>query len=153
MYIPNFIRTHICVWNRQVFGLSIFPTLGLHLKFGLYRFSLGRFYCNTIFRWGFMVFKATFNNISLIWWLSNLLVEETGENHRHVASHLQTLSHNVVSSSGIEVTTSVVICTDCTCSCQTNHHTITTSTAPICHWSCLVVGSTHYVIVFHVPSG
>jgi hypothetical protein len=50
----------------------------------------------------FMVFKATFNNISVISWRSVLLVEETGEpgeNHRLVASHLQTLSHNVVSSS------------------------------------------------------
>jgi len=38
----------------------------------------------------FMVFNATFNNISVISWLSVLLVEETavtGENHRPVASH------------------------------------------------------------------
>jgi hypothetical protein len=26
-----------------------------------------------------MVFNATFNNISVIWWQSTLLVEETGE--------------------------------------------------------------------------
>jgi hypothetical protein len=45
-----------------------------------------------------MVFKATFNNISVISWRSVLLVEETRENHRPVASHWQTLSHNVVSS-------------------------------------------------------
>jgi hypothetical protein len=47
------------------------------------------------------VFNATFNNISVISWLSVVLVEETGvpgENHRPVASHLQTLSHPVVSS-------------------------------------------------------
>ena len=37
-----------------------------------------------------------FNNISVISWRSVLLVEETGENHRPVASHWQTLSHNVV---------------------------------------------------------
>jgi hypothetical protein len=39
---------------------------------------------------GFMVFNATFNNISVISWQSVLLVEETGEpgeNHRPVASH------------------------------------------------------------------
>ena len=50
-----------------------------------------------------MVFKATFNNISAISWQSVLLVEETevpGENHRPVAS--ETLSHNVVSLSGIQ---------------------------------------------------
>jgi hypothetical protein len=38
----------------------------------------------------FMVFNATFNNISVISWLSVLLVEETevpGENHQPVASH------------------------------------------------------------------
>ena len=38
----------------------------------------------------FMVFNATFNNISVILWWSVLLVEETRvhrENHRPVASH------------------------------------------------------------------
>ena len=38
----------------------------------------------------FMVYNATFNNISVISWLSVLLVEETGvagENHRPVASN------------------------------------------------------------------
>jgi hypothetical protein len=38
----------------------------------------------------FMVFNATFNNISDISWRSDLLAEETGrsgENHRPVASH------------------------------------------------------------------
>jgi hypothetical protein len=34
-----------------------------------------------------MVFKATFNNISVISWWSDLLVEEMGENHRPIASH------------------------------------------------------------------
>jgi len=46
-----------------------------------------------------MVFNATFSNISVILWRSVLLVMETGvprENHRPVASHGQTLSHNVV---------------------------------------------------------
>jgi len=45
-----------------------------------------------------MVFNTTFNNISVISWRSVLVVEETGINHRPVASHWQTLSHNVVSS-------------------------------------------------------
>jgi hypothetical protein len=44
----------------------------------------------------FMVFNTTFNNISVISWRLVLLVEETGENYRPVASHWQTLSHNVV---------------------------------------------------------
>jgi hypothetical protein len=37
-----------------------------------------------------VVFNATFNNISVISWISVLLVEDTGvpgENHRPVASH------------------------------------------------------------------
>jgi hypothetical protein len=68
------------------------------------------------------MFKATFNNISV------LLVEETGvaeENHQPVASHWQTLSHNVVSNTpymyiwvGFELTTLVMIGTDCTGSCK-----------------------------------
>ena len=48
-----------------------------------------------------MVFNATFNNISVIFWRSVLLMEETGVpevNHRPAASHRQTLSHNGVSS-------------------------------------------------------
>jgi len=48
-----------------------------------------------------MVFNSTFNNISVTSWRSVLLVQETGipgENHRPAASHWQTWSHNVVSS-------------------------------------------------------
>ena len=48
-----------------------------------------------------MVFNATSNNISVISWRPDLLVKENGvpgENHRTFASHLQTVSHNVVSS-------------------------------------------------------
>ena len=48
---------------------------------------------------GFMVFNATVYNISVILWRSVLLVEETWgprENHRPIASHWQTVSHNVV---------------------------------------------------------
>jgi hypothetical protein len=63
-----------------------------------------------------IVFNATFNNISAISWRSVLLVEETevpGENHQPVASHWQTISLNVVSStprmSWFELTTLVVI--------------------------------------------
>jgi hypothetical protein len=55
--------------------------------------------CKYLFhgKW-FMVFNTTFNNISVISWWSVLLVEETEENHGQVASHWQTLLHNVVSS-------------------------------------------------------
>jgi len=48
-----------------------------------------------------MVFNANFNGISAIWWRSGLSGEETGtrgENNLPAASRLQTLAHNVVSS-------------------------------------------------------
>jgi hypothetical protein len=54
---------------------------------------------NQMVGFGDMMFNATFNNISVIWWWSIVLVEEiggSGENHRPAASHWQTLSHNVV---------------------------------------------------------
>jgi hypothetical protein len=35
-----------------------------------------------------MVFNASFNNISVLSWRSVLLVDETGENHRHVTDKL-----------------------------------------------------------------
>jgi len=49
-------------------------------------------------------FNATFNNISVMSWQLVLSVEEgvvPGENHRPVASHWQTLSHNAVSSTNL----------------------------------------------------
>jgi len=55
-----------------------------------------------------MMFNATFNNISVISWRSVLLVEEnwvSGENRRPVASHWQTLSHNVAHLALIEIRT------------------------------------------------
>ena len=48
-----------------------------------------------------MVFNTTFKNISIMSWLSVLLVGENGgpgETQRPVASHWQTLPHDVVSS-------------------------------------------------------
>ena len=48
-----------------------------------------------------MAFNTTFNNISAISWCSVFLLEETavtGGNQRPAASHSQTLSHNVESS-------------------------------------------------------
>ena len=59
-----------------------------------------------------VVFNATFNNISVISWISVLLVEDNGvpgENHRPVASHWQTFSHNVVHLDLIEIRTHNII--------------------------------------------
>ena len=89
------------------------------LILGIYRFELV---------W-FMVFNATFNNISVISWQSVLLVVPR-ENHQPAASHWQTLSHNVVSSipglSRIQTNNG----TDCIGSYKSSYHMITTPKAP-----------------------
>ena len=75
-----------------------------------------------------MLFNDTFNNIPVTSWRSILLLEETGasgENHRPVVNHWQTLSHSVVSSTpraGFELTTLVVIGTDYQYSYKSNYH-------------------------------
>ena len=52
-------------------------------------------------------FSIVINNISVILWLSLLLVEETEEDHRSVASHWQTLLHNIVHLALIEIRTHI----------------------------------------------
>ena len=70
-----------------------------------------------------MVFSATFNNISVILWQSVLLVEETGET-TDLSQVTDKLYHIMVYISNIstwlrfELTTSVVIGTDCISSCK-----------------------------------
>ena len=106
-------------------------TITLNVGISLWTHLSDRFY-----RFRFMIFIAIFNNISVISWQSVLLVEENGgprENHWSAASHWQTLSQNVVSStprlSWIRYNiTLVVIGTDCTGSCKSNYHTIMTVT-------------------------
>ena len=79
-----------------------------------------------------MVFNTTFNYISVILWRSVLLMEETRipvGNQRPVASHWQTLSHNVVQLALIEIRTHN-ICGDSMGSCISNYCTITDTTNP-----------------------
>ena len=74
----------------------------------------------------FMVFYATFNNISVISWRSVLLVDETG--------YWQTLSHGVSITPHHERDLNsqlVVKGTDCTGSCKSNYHTITTALSTV----------------------
>jgi hypothetical protein len=70
-----------------------------------------------------MVFNATFNNVSVTSWLSVLLVEETGVNHRHVANHWQTLPYYTPRLRGFEFTTLVVVDNDSKGSCRSNYNT------------------------------
>ena len=67
-----------------------------------------------------MVFNDTFNNISVISWQSVLLVEETGvpgENHQLVA-----LYRIHIALAGFQLTSLVVIGTDCISSNKSNYH-------------------------------
>ena len=82
-----------------------------------------------------MVFNATFNNISVIPWWSDLFVVETrvsGENHRpvQVTDKLYRIMLYTSSWSRFELT-SVVIGTDYIGSCKSNYHMITTTTVPV----------------------
>jgi hypothetical protein len=84
-----------------------------------------------------MVFNANFNNSSVKSLRSVLLVEETGvpgENHRPVASYWQ-LYHIMLYQvhlawTRFELTTLLVIDTDCIGSCNSNYHTITATMTP-----------------------
>ena len=62
---------------------------------------------------GIMMFNATFNNISAISRQSILLVEETGEHHSPAASHWHTSSRVHLAWPGFELTTLMVIGTNC----------------------------------------
>ena len=73
-----------------------------------------------------MVFNATFNTISVISRRSAKLVEETGV----PGENWQALSHNVSPPwKGFELTTLVVIDTDCTGRCKSYCRTVTTTSA------------------------
>ena len=89
------LKINLVTWKKYKvsffqFGLTFKPFFTLtNCEFNNVEKSIG-------LAW-FVVFYATFNNISVISWQSVLLVGETGGYHRPVASHWQALSHNVVS--------------------------------------------------------
>ena len=87
--------------HRSIYVISLLGDRYNCMDYLNYWYDLIGLYSSNLAWFGYMVPNATFNNISVISWQSVLLMEETGipgENHRPVASHWQTLSHNVVSS-------------------------------------------------------
>jgi len=81
-----------------------------------------------------MVFNATFNNISVIKYI--VAVSFIGGGNRRTRRKPQVtdkLDHILLYTSSwsrVELTTSVVIGTDCIGSCKYNYHTITATTVP-----------------------
>jgi hypothetical protein len=73
-------------------------------------------------RSGLECWNASFNNISVISWQSVSLVEETGENHRLTNFITQYYIEYTSPWVGFELTTLVVIGTDCTDSCKSYYH-------------------------------
>ena len=93
-------RHVFCFFITSDGEVSLFCCFGIYY-FNHYLFQPIYFIYQTFGLVWFIVFYATFNNISVILWWSVLLVWETGvpgENHWPVASHWLTLSHKVVSS-------------------------------------------------------
>jgi hypothetical protein len=86
----------------------------------------------------FMVSNVTFNNISVISWWSLLMVEETRVPDK--LHHIMLYRLHLVMKG---VRTHNIRGTDCTGSCKSNYHTITTTTAP-CQIDSLSYQTKHY---------
>ena len=99
-----------------------------------------------------MVFNVTFNNISFIFVVVSFIGGGNRENHRPVASHRQTLLHNVVSSTPRHERDS----NSQQGSCKSNNHTITITMAlqyisAIFHdsWIYIVSHTNNYTSIFY----
>ena len=79
-----------------------------------------------------MVFNLTFNNISVISWAVSFIgggKPEYPDKTTDLSQNTDKVYHIILYRTGFELTTLVVIGTDCTGRCTSNYHTITTTTA------------------------
>jgi len=127
---------HLCryvIYMCNLFYYVVHYVMFVITMIGFVDGEVTTFQTKFLFRFRFMVFSATFNNISIISWRSVLLVVETGvlgDNHRSAVCHSQTSSHNVVSSTLRLNKIRNHNRTDCIGSYKSNYHMITTTTAP-----------------------
>jgi hypothetical protein len=103
-----------------------------------------------------MEFNYIFNNISVISWRSVLFVEAAvlSRRNNHLSQVTDKLYHIILYTSPwsrFDITTSVVIGTDCIDNCKSNYHAVMATTAPsMSSDNMLILDSDAWSLVFYV---